>query len=66
MVPATIVNVRYTHGKTLLFTHYQNQCNPYGHSEGHLFNVQFPAARDRYSGFATGFWYFMTRIIFAL
>ena len=47
----TILNV--------FFTYYQNQCS-YGHSEERLFNVRFPAARDRYSRFITGFQYFMT------
>ena len=46
--------------KTLFFTHYQNQCNSYGHLEGRLFNVRFHAACDRYPGFAAGFRYFMT------
>ena len=46
--------------KAIFFTHYQNQCNSYGHSEGRLFNVWFPAAHDRYPGFYTGFGYFMT------
>ena len=59
MVPATILNVRHTRVKTLFFMHYQNQCNSYGHSKRRLFIVRFPAAHDRYPGFATGFWYFM-------
>ena len=53
-------NIKYTRVKTLFSTHYQNQCNSYGHSGGRLFNVRFPATRDRYPGFATGFRYFMT------
>ena len=59
MIPATILNVRHTHVKTLFFMHYQNQCNSYGDSKRRLFIVQFPAACDRYSRFATGFRYFM-------
>ena len=59
MVPATILNVRHTRVKTLFFMHYQNQCNSYGDSKSRLFIVRFPAARDRYPGFATGSRYFM-------
>ena len=35
-----------TRVKTLLFMHYQNQCNSYGDSKRRLFIVQFPAACD--------------------
>ena len=59
MVPATILNVRHTRVKTLFFMHYQNQRNSYEDSKRRLFIVRFPAARDRYPGFATGFGYFM-------
>ena len=58
-VSATILNVRHTRVKTLFFLHYQNQCNSYEDSKRRLFIVRFPAARDRYTGFATGCWYFM-------
>ena len=46
MIPVTRKSTDFMHVKTLLFTHYQNQCNSYGHSEGFLINVRYPAVCD--------------------